>query len=631
MRHSTKQRRRRQFHRLSIAENLEPRLALDAEGGIAFGNSPYLSLSFAADGTDVDGRSSQLFSYMNQIAAAPDWQQSIFDAFQTWSINTNADIAETPDGGQPFGAPGDTLGDSRFGDVRVGAIAMRANVYAVAVSRGFVSGTWSGDLLFNTRKHLTDVDEVFRVALHEAGHVFGLEHNQDLTSVMFESGISNVTQPSAADLDNLWSQFGQRSPDINELESNNDWRGVATDLHYSDGYAGETPLIAHADLGANDVDVYRFDTFDTGTGDVTFQVRTQLLSQLRPRIRVFLDGSNTPVLEASASPGQVLLSVTLIDAPDDQRYYVYVDKATMGLSAIGGYSLVTTFDDHLQTSPATIDLYAGPQFRFFDQRDIEDIFEGDINGLIPFLNDDLHTNDTLATATPLTTPPGYISGTKYQVIASLSDAVDIDFYQVRSADLTPSNVMSVLVEPVRGSNFPDIQITAYDHSGTIIPHTNLVRQSGRTLIQLQNVQPDSNHYLRIVSPTGDTGNYRLSVISGTQAEILETIVDDSIPDGAVTHTTNYAVPRPELTMFAFEGDPTNSPTQNVRVTIENLNGTPFAQFDAPAAAFVSVDSLILDPQTYRIRVEKLNEPDQLLNFKVLAAVVTESVGCASNH
>jgi hypothetical protein len=260
---------------------------------VALGDSSYLTLSFSPDGTDIDGRNSALFAHLNQVGPTATWQQAIVDAFQSWALHTNADVARIPDGGQTFGVPGQSLGDPRFGDVRVGAIPMRPNVYALAVTRGFVAGTWSGDLLFNTQVNLASADEVFRIALHEAGHIFGLDHNQDPGSAMYATGLPSVTQPSTSDLDELWARFGHRSPDINEIDScgqplPNNTVDRATRIHHSTGYTGQTPLIAHADIGAADVDVYRLDTFDgvLATGTVTLSARTDRLSQLQPRVRI---------------------------------------------------------------------------------------------------------------------------------------------------------------------------------------------------------------------------------------------------------------------------------------------------------------------------------------------------------
>ena len=89
--------------RLQAIESLEARIALSAEG-LAWGNAPYLSISFAPDevagaATEIDGEPNQLFASMNAIAPEEVWQDAIVDAFQTCAHNTNGDIVVKSDSG----------------------------------------------------------------------------------------------------------------------------------------------------------------------------------------------------------------------------------------------------------------------------------------------------------------------------------------------------------------------------------------------------------------------------------------------------------------------------------------------------------------------------------------------------
>src|SRR6185369_14628813 len=80
-----------------------------------FGNpwlDPNLTLSFAADGTLVNGSPSQLGTLVSGQSAAV--RQEILRAFQTWVAVANVNIGVVPDGGQPFGVVGPTLHDARF-------------------------------------------------------------------------------------------------------------------------------------------------------------------------------------------------------------------------------------------------------------------------------------------------------------------------------------------------------------------------------------------------------------------------------------------------------------------------------------------------------------------------------------
>jgi hypothetical protein len=82
-----------------------------------------LTLSFAPDGTGVNGSANQLSQTFSAIPADL-WQSEVLRAFQTWALNANVNIGLVPDGGQPFGTPGSPQGDTRFGDVRVAAVPL---------------------------------------------------------------------------------------------------------------------------------------------------------------------------------------------------------------------------------------------------------------------------------------------------------------------------------------------------------------------------------------------------------------------------------------------------------------------------------------------------------------------------
>src|SRR5205823_3351272 len=101
----------------------------------------------------------------------------ILKAFQTWAVQANINLTVTADGGQPFGAPGAGHLDPRFGDIRIGAVAMSPEALSVSVPHDpFMSGTWAGDMLVNNTVNFGPSGaDLFTVALHEAGHVFGLD------------------------------------------------------------------------------------------------------------------------------------------------------------------------------------------------------------------------------------------------------------------------------------------------------------------------------------------------------------------------------------------------------------------------------------------------------------------------
>src|SRR3954465_7377088 len=83
-------------------------------------DAAHLTLSFAPDGTPVGAAGSSMYSLLSRYHTA-DWQLAALRAFQTWAVNANINVSVLADGGQPFGTDGAPQGDTRFGDVRLGA------------------------------------------------------------------------------------------------------------------------------------------------------------------------------------------------------------------------------------------------------------------------------------------------------------------------------------------------------------------------------------------------------------------------------------------------------------------------------------------------------------------------------
>ncbi|MFV2068094.1 MAG: matrixin family metalloprotease, partial [Pirellulales bacterium] len=387
-------------------ETLESRTLLDASGAI-WGTAPHLTLSFAPDGTEIAGESSELFATFDAVASEEAWQETILRAFQTWAVHTNADIGVVDDGGQPFGTAGPTRRDDRFGDIRIGAIPMDPTGVAISIpSDGVVGGTWVGDVLINSDAGLQNLDDLFSVVLHEAGHVFGLDHSVDPLSPMYVDGISGAIELTAGDITALQSLFGVRAPDINEADdggvgrSDNNSLQNATELvvpQVAQLPDGSAPSIVYGDIqDTQDADFFVIETPSGYTGPITFQLRSRGISLLAPRLTVFnADEIVVDSVDGNATGGDVV-TVQVPQSLLGDKVFLQVSSAQGGLVATGGYSLVVTFDATLAFGPSEIDAVAGGAFRFLGPEELEKFFTGDDgdgddeDDDPPLFGDDLH-------------------------------------------------------------------------------------------------------------------------------------------------------------------------------------------------------------------------------------------------
>src|SRR5262245_12986165 len=171
--------RRVRLRRLTpSAEGLEAR-SMPATFGLPWGDARHLTLSFVPDGTAIADHASDLFQTLDAGQATADWQRTVLRAFQTWAVQANINVGLRSDGGQAIGTPGKGQHDLRFGDIRVAAHPMASDVLAISVPGGsLVAGTWVGDMFLNSDVFdAAGAPDLFEVALHEAGHVFGLENS----------------------------------------------------------------------------------------------------------------------------------------------------------------------------------------------------------------------------------------------------------------------------------------------------------------------------------------------------------------------------------------------------------------------------------------------------------------------
>lgn len=205
-------------------EPLEDRTLLSTVS-VPWPSAAALTISFAPDGASALDAGSDLFKTLNAKAATNAWETEILKGFRDWAAKANVNLALVYDDGSAFGAPGAPQGDTRFGDIRIGAAHLGATAVATAQPFNFSGTTWSGDVLFNSDMDFSVAGgpgkyDLFTVAMHEAGHSFGLDDSTDPTSAMYESFQGARTGLSSGDVANIQALYGPRpwlSPNLAPL------------------------------------------------------------------------------------------------------------------------------------------------------------------------------------------------------------------------------------------------------------------------------------------------------------------------------------------------------------------------------------------------------------------------------
>jgi Matrixin len=489
-------------------ETLEGR-DVPAAFGLPWGNASHLTLSFAPDGTDVAGQTNTL---QTEFANHPTWQADILRAFQTWAVQANINIALTEDGGQPFGAAGALQNDARFGDIRIGAAPMSGESVSISAPHDpFLAGTWAGDVVFNTDKAFgPGAANVFAVALHEAGHVFGLDHNPSRTSAMYSHLGTGPARLSLGDVTNLRSLYGARAADKYEkgLYGNN-YLSTATrlDVLADDGeFDGDTPLAVYGDLRtARDVDTFALVLNNGYTGPATFRLQTAGVSLLNPKLTILDSAGRVVATQVSNKLGGDVLEIT-VPVEAGKKYYARVSAGATDVFDVGGYALAVTLDNRLDPAidEERIDAVLRGPYQSLTQEDLEYLFE-DPSYL---LNEDDGSNENAGSATRLQLPRGYQSRTHFEYLGSLANAADADTYAVRTPLWGRVGALTATVWTASPTALPPtIQVT--DRLGNVLPTQILSNGNGTYTVQLAGARPNTDYFVRLTGRAA--GNYSLAI------------------------------------------------------------------------------------------------------------------------
>ncbi len=327
-------------------ERLEPRILMFAASGYKWAN-PDVSVSYLPDGTSTEGYTSTLFAELDAVAPRATWQREFARALQSWANVSNLNFRFVSDDGSVTGTFGSSQGDSRFGDIRLGAHPLTNGYIGYAY---YPSSTTKGGDIFlepNTTFKVGSYLDLYSTLVHEVGHAIGLAHGPS-GSIMFPTIMSVYAGLAADDIAGVQSLYGVRNADSYDLAAANNTWATASGITISS--PGTTTV--RADLTSfADVDYYRV-VAPTGTnGTLTVSLDARGKSLLAPKLSVFDDAGNlVQTVDSNGAYGS-FVTVNITGLTAGKAYRLAVDGSGTDAFSMGAYKLDVTFGGTVTVTP----------------------------------------------------------------------------------------------------------------------------------------------------------------------------------------------------------------------------------------------------------------------------------------
>jgi hypothetical protein len=551
---------------------------LPATWGIPWPTPGRLTVSFVPDGTVVDGNSSTLFQNLNGVAQTKTWQLTVLQALQTWASAANINLTVVPDGGQPLGGAGLLQGDARFGDIRVAAEPFGQGPLALSSPYDPVAGTRAGDIVFNSSQTFSlggqAGPDLFTVALHEAGHVFGFpDQSTDPTSVMYAQYTGPRTGLSASDISLMQTLYaGPRTPDR--------YQGTTGDGSFATAAPMKLPDLAADVTTPGQLEFYRYTVPSYANRTITVRAQTCGLSLLTPRLSIFTASGQQITTSAAADPLSGDVSITLTNVKRGSVLFFEVQGARGDAFGVGGYRLKVDSGKVSEAQIAAIDLLLNQP-----------------TGITNFGA----SNDTLSTATQLDLPTFATSPHfAYTVNARLTSSSDVDFYSGTTPVQSGSGPAALVFTVTAADGSPLMpELTVYDAGGNQVNAQVLSNENSAFVVQVLNPGAGMKYYVEVspnaftAAAANQTGGYTLGVNYLSTPVVLESLVDTTLTSTSSTQVYGLQSTQAQLYHFVLSASSDGSvPNVAVRLQIYDQNNNVVLTLTALDGETISGDVLL---------------------------------------
>lgn len=298
-------------------------------------NSTCVTFSYAPDGTLIGGTTSTLYQTLNGIS----WQTAIQAAAATWQDAANINLAFVSDNGNAFGVTGNQQGDSRFGDIRFGALPFSSGLGAVYYCPDANGGTLAGDTIFSSGINWPSYD-VQTVALRMLGHAIGLQDSSSSISVMYPVYTGQKRTLSNGDILAIQAIYGIRQAD--RYKGTNININTAADITSLIDGNGQITLSGLSLYTSPQNEYFKVTVPSSNSGTMTVVLQATGLSSLSSNLMVIRAPST--VVYNQGSPGQYGTTLTAsVSVTAGQVYYIRAYNIGSNPGRMGAFGIQVNF------------------------------------------------------------------------------------------------------------------------------------------------------------------------------------------------------------------------------------------------------------------------------------------------